>query len=130
MKHKESSVILVFNDRNELLLQQRSFKDDKYPGHWDFSAAGGIDPGEDSHEAAKRELSEELGIEASVEFIAEELYQDNKSEDKLFIYRAKHNGPFKPDYEKEVEKVRFFSLDEIEQMLNSGEKFHPEFPFL
>ena len=29
-----------------------------------------------------------------------------------------------------VEKVEFFSLDKIQEMINDGEKFHPELLFL
>lgn len=28
---------------------------------------------------------------------------------------------------KEVEKVQFFALEDIQKMINSGDKFHPEF---
>lgn len=129
MKHKRSSVILVFNKKGELALQLRSAQDTSYPLHWDFSAAGGIDPGEDSKDAALRELFEELGIKAEVESIGEETYRDENAQDELYIYKAYHDGPFSPDF-TEVKEVKFFRLDKIEDMLKSGAKFHPEFPFL
>ncbi len=129
MKNKVSSVALVFNDKNELALQLRAASDNSYPLHWDFSAAGGIEPDEDQKTAATRELKEELGITAEIEFVGEELYEDEKCTDKLYIYKTRHNGPFKPD-PKEVEDIRFFKLDDIQKMLDSGEKFHPEFPFV
>jgi isopentenyldiphosphate isomerase len=129
MKNKISSVILVFNEKGELALQLRSATDKSYPLHWDFSAAGGVEPGESSKASAIRELKEELGIETTVEFIGEELYKDKYAQDKLYIYKALHNGPFKPD-PAEVDEARFFKLGEIENMLKSGTKFHPEFPFL
>lgn len=129
MKQQTSSVILVFNNRGKLALQLRGRNDDGYPLHWDFSAAGGIEFDEDPEQAAIREMKEEIGIEAEVEFVTEILYQDEKEADYLYIFKAQYNGKFKPDG-IEVEKVEFFSLDEIEKMINSGEKFHPEFLFL
>lgn len=125
MTQKRSAVVLVFNQSGEMALQLRAKSDDKYPLHWDFSAAGGIDPGEEPIEAAKRELKEELGVEAELEFLGEVLYQDDFGQDYLYIYRAIHNGPFTPD-SKEVERAEFFSPEHIELMLLS-QSFHPEF---
>lgn len=129
MKPDKSAVILVFNDEGKLALQLRSGTDSKYPHHWDFSAAGGIEEGEDPLKAANRELKEEIGIESKLEFLDEVLYQDAKGQDHLYIYKTIYNGEFKADG-VEVEKVEWFSLNEIDQMLKSGDKFHPEFPFL
>ncbi len=129
MKYKKSAVILVFNHQGDLALQLRALHDDSYPGHWDFSAAGGIDDGEDPLVAAYRELKEEIGIEGELEFVGQEMYQTDMIQDELFIYRTQHEGPFNPDSE-EVAEVRFFSLEQIERMLSLGEKFHPEFSML
>lgn len=124
--------MLVFNDSGELALQLRASNDSSFPSHWDFSAGGGIDPGEDSKNSAQRELREELGVDANAEFITEEHYtypawnQSVTREVDLSIFRARHNGPFKPD-PAEVEKAQFFRLETIKAMMESGVKFHPEF---
>lgn len=131
-EYKKSSEVLVFNDKGELALQLRVAGDDSFPSHWDFSAGGGIDPGEDGELAAKRELKEELGVDASAEFVTEEHYTYTAwnpavtREVDLFLYKAHHNGPFNSD-PAEVEKVQFFKLDTIKEMIESGHKFHPEF---
>lgn len=54
--------ILVFNQRGEIFVQQRSLNKDMSPGQWDTSAAGHLDAGEDYDACAVRELGEELGI--------------------------------------------------------------------
>ncbi|HLL60210.1 MAG TPA: NUDIX domain-containing protein [Candidatus Nitrosocosmicus sp.] len=129
MKYKKSVAILVFNDKKELALQLRAAHDDKYPLHWDFSAAGGIESGEDYADAARRELKEELGIESEIEFIRMETYQDENSIEDIYIYKTLYNGRFNPN-PNEVQESRFFSLDAIENMMVTGEKFHPEFRFV
>ena len=132
VEYKKSSAVLVFNDNGELALQLRASGDSSFPAHWDFSAGGGMDPGEDSKLCAERELREELGIDANVEFITEEHYTYpawNPSvtrEVDLFIYKCRHNGPFNPD-RTEVEGIEFFKLETIKKMIESGVKFHPEF---
>jgi len=42
---------------------------------------------------------------------------------------ATYDGPFYPN-PKEVEKIAFFKIDEIKDMIKRGEKFHPELLFL
>ena len=122
---------MVWNDRGELALQLRAANDDSFPSHWDFSAGGGIDAGEDEKLFAERELQEELGINAKLEFIIEEHYTYpawNPSitrEVDLFIFKTFHNGPFSPD-PKEVQRIEFFKLEKIREMIESSEKFHPE----
>ncbi len=126
---KQSSVILVFNNKGEFALQLRSSKDSSYPLHWDFSAAGGIEQDEYHFSAARRELQEELGISGDLKFVGEFLYIDDQEQERLFIYKIQYNGRFFPD-PKEVEKVEFFTLDEIGKMIKDGDKFHPEFIYL
>jgi isopentenyldiphosphate isomerase len=131
IEYKKSLAILVFNDKGELALQLRAADDDSFPSHWDFSAGGGIGESENEKNAAERELKEELGVSAELEFITKAHYTysawkpNTIRETDLFIYKTLHNGPFQPDL-KEIEKVDFFSLDQINKMLQSGEKFHPE----
>ena len=52
--------ICVFDSRGRLLIQQRSREKAVWPEAWDVSAAGGVDAGETSRQAAEREFREEL----------------------------------------------------------------------
>jgi len=62
LMHK-SVVILLYNREKKMYLQRRSHRQADCPGYWDLSAAGHVRFGEAAHEAAYRELNEELGIE-------------------------------------------------------------------
>jgi isopentenyl-diphosphate delta-isomerase type 1 len=59
-----SVYVFVLNEENELLLQRRSMAKDLYPGYYTASATGHVDYGEDYVDAARRELKEELDINA------------------------------------------------------------------
>ncbi|MFZ2152745.1 MAG: NUDIX domain-containing protein [Microgenomates group bacterium] len=124
--------ILIYNNEGELALQKRSSGDKSFPDHWDFSAGGHIDEGESQIEAANRELFEELGIEGDVVLIGQEHLQYSgwlpniNREVEATIYKIKHNGPFKINSD-ELSKIEFFDLVNIQKMIDSGEKFHPEF---
>lgn len=54
--------MLVYDSRDRLFIQQRSFQKDNDPGLWDSSAAGHVDAGETYLDCAVRELREELGL--------------------------------------------------------------------
>lgn len=129
MKKSESAVVLVYNSKSELALQLRGHLDKKYPLHWDFSAAGGIEKDEPPEKAAARELFEEIGINSPLSYVGEYLYQDEKGNDYLYVYKTVYDGEFKPDG-IEVDEVKYFSKENIQKMLDTGAKFHPELPFL
>lgn len=60
--HRAVHVFLT-DGKGAVLVQQRSWQKDQQPGKWGTSAAGHLDAGEDYEVAARRELSEELGID-------------------------------------------------------------------
>ena len=55
---------VIRRDDGRLLITQR-MADDTLGGYWEF-AGGKVDPGEDLKAALKRELMEELGVEAQI----------------------------------------------------------------
>ena len=55
--------VCLFNRRGQMLIQQRSREKAAWPEAWDVSAAGGVDAGETSRQAAEREVREELGLD-------------------------------------------------------------------
>ena len=64
--HRTVVHLCVFNHRGELLVQRRSAEKFTYPLRWDVTAAGAVDAGETSRQAAERELREELGYSLSL----------------------------------------------------------------
>ncbi len=119
------SVVLLFNDKNEILLEERS--DD---GYFDFPG-GGIDLKESGEEAAKRELFEETGLIADeleffkvysgeithyVYFNGDEIY----GVDLIYICR-KYHGEIKPQ-EEEVKKIKFYNLNNLPDKMSIRNK--------
>ena len=64
--HRTVVHLCVFNRHGQLLIQQRSKEKHSYPLRWDVTAAGAVDAGETSRQAAERELREELGYSLSL----------------------------------------------------------------
>ena len=122
--------ILIFDKRDRMALQFRS-KDVVYrPHHWSTPVGGHVLSGETYEEAALREFEEELGTKTKIDFAYKDFFTDSRGF-KIFMvtFKAVFEGPFKLN-PKEVEKIEFFSLDEIKEMIARGEKFHPQLLFL
>ena len=61
--------LFIFNDKRELLIQQRSQKKPLWPLYWSNSVCSHPRKGEDYKSAVNRRLQEELGISTPLFFI-------------------------------------------------------------
>lgn len=108
--------IIILNDKNEILLQKRSTNKDTFPGMYTVAASGHVDSGETYDQAAKREIEEELGLKTDLKFLKTVINDHPEHRQMQSFYLLKSNGPFKIQLE-EVDEVKFFTLDEIKNML-------------
>ncbi len=136
--------IWIVNDKNEILLQQRSPNKDSYPNMWDISSAGHLTAGDDSVTGAIREIKEELGID----IIANQLkligIRQKRSQVSDSFINAEFNDVYllrlsldlnkitlQPD---EVSAVKYVPLDEFKRMIKTNDEsllMHPnEFEML
>ena len=72
--HRAFSVFL-FNERGEVLIQQRSAAKRLWPLYWSNSCCSHPAKGEDYQEAARRRLKEELGISCPLTLLYKFVYQ-------------------------------------------------------
>ena len=122
--------IFLFNLHGELFLQKRAAQKEEFPGYYDSSAAGHVDPQESYADAALRELEEELGITAALKKIAEiPASRDNGWEFSVF-YTAVSDAPISINPE-EIAEGGFYPVDEIADWLaRDGGLFTPAFKTL
>ena len=129
LKHRSVHVFL-FNSAGKLFLQKRAQTKDEFPGYYDSSAAGHVNPGESYHEAAERELKEELGIEVPLEKIAELPASQETGWEFVSFYSAVADDAVKLNHD-EIEDGGFYLLKEIRAfLLSDGDKFTPSFKTL
>lgn len=113
--HRATGVIL-FNDKGEILLQKRSMAKDTNPGFYTLSASGHVGKGENYDEAAERELFEEIGVKAKIQFARKFLIEMKNETEMESIYTVQYNGPFTLD-RTETDEVEFFTPAKIKQIL-------------
>jgi isopentenyl-diphosphate delta-isomerase type 1 len=116
-----SVYIFVMNDKNEIFIQTRSMSKDLYPGYSTGSATGHVDYGEDYDESARRELKEELGIDAPLTRLGKVKSFSADEREISVLYLCRHNGPFKVN-RKEIAGGAFLSTEEVRRSLETGER--------
>jgi len=121
--------VLLFNTAGKMALQLRSQNVSFMPNTWSTAVGGHVRTGETYEQAALRESREELGVELALDEIHKDFYKALGLQKFLRTFRASFEGPFEPD-PQDVASVDFFSLEQIQKMLTSGEQFHPELTFL
>ena len=116
LRHRSVSILVLGTD-GRLLVHQRSDDKDLLPGWWDVCVGGVVGFAEGYDEAARRELAEEIGIDAIAEGI--ELldlgmaqHDGPHAAEISHLYQLEHDGPF-TFADDEVAQARFVTPDEF-----------------
>lgn len=120
--HRAFSVFL-FNQKGEMLLQQRAKSKYHSPGQWTNACCSHPRLLESYKDAAKRRLMEELGIEVSISekfhFIYKASVGGELTEHELdHVFTGIYDGKFHLNPE-EVMNVRYISLEELEKEMQA-----------
>ncbi len=108
--------VFVFNSRGELMLQMRSRFKDEAPLQFTSSASGHLNAGESYAEAAPREMLEEIGITAPLEFVCKLPAAPETAREHTVLYRTITNAEPTID-PHEIDAVSFHTLEEIERWI-------------
>lgn len=122
--------LCIFNEKDEMLIQQRSSNKSSNPNKWDISLGGCVQSGEDSQSAVQRETNEELGLnlDFSQDCPALTISFDTGFDD-IFIKKADIKLSDVTFKDNEVQNVKWASKQEILTFLKSGKfiKYKPSF---
>ncbi len=116
------SVCIVVVDQQEGIYLQRSFR---YPTKsWGWELPGGSSDGEGVQTASRRELREETGIEAEqIDILGYTLVCNGLMTERQYtcIASGLKLGGARTETEEAVNGARFFTPNEIDDMIESGE---------
>lgn len=128
-------VVAIVNEKNQILLQQRSHNKDKNPDMWDISVTGHLSAGQDSLMAATREISEEvsvsLGYSVDVKdfrfmfsYRKEEYVNENHYDRQFFDFFILRQAGLNDDnirfQSSEVQAIKFVDINELNRMREEG----------
>ncbi len=110
--------VFIFNAAGQLFLQKRSQFKDTFPGAWDSSCSGHLQPGEDYDAGAVRELQEELGLAVAkpLERLLKVDACAKTGQEFVWLYRGEAEGPFVLPPE-EIESGGWFAPAELDRWL-------------
>ena len=126
--HPVVHIAVLSKDKKKILLQKRCASKKICPNMWDVAAAGHVDYNEDSLVSAKREFSEELGLDSNnYEFnfvgIFREIYDNQmykvREYASLYVIYADIDIKDIKIQEDEVSEVQWMSREKLEKLLST-----------
>jgi len=114
--HRAFSVF-VFNKNGDVLMQQRAFSKYHSGGLWTNTCCSHPRPGEQTIDAAKRRLIEEMGIVANMSLAFDFIYKADLDQDLTeheldFVFIGTYNGIISPN-SLEVSDYLYISIKEL-----------------
>jgi len=103
--------VLVFNSRGELFIHLRTPTKDVFPSHWDVCIGGVLTAGESYAVGVRREVREELGVDATPRELFPFRYTDDRTVVHGMVYRLDYDGPFRLQPE-EIVRGEFVTLED------------------
>lgn len=129
-------LVVVINEKKQILLQKRSWKRKYYPGKWAL-CAGHVIGNEKEYKTAIRELEEEIGLKikkSDLKFIGIHKKNDPTNKKFSYIYLA-HTNMKIDEYiiqEEELSALKYVPISKLIRLTKSndktlafhGDKFH------
>ncbi|RCW40462.1 isopentenyldiphosphate isomerase [Halopolyspora algeriensis] len=122
--HAATSVLVRSPDGQSVYVHRRTSTKDVYPGLYDCWAGGVVAAGEAPERTARRELAEELGIDAAPRFLFRTVHQRASVRFHAFLHEVSWDGPIVHQPE-EVAEGWWASLPELHALLDD-----PDRPFV
>ena len=120
-EYRQSVHTWIMNSNGEFLIQKRTPNKRTFPNKWS-QTGGGVDEGETTLEAALRECSEELGISINPDNM-ELILSFKRKYDFVDVRLVKQDLKINELVlqEDEVSEVKWATIDEIRNLIKTGE---------
>lgn len=118
--------LFIFNDEDQLLLQQRGAGKQLWPLYWSNSCCSHPRYGESMASAIHRRLMEELGLACPLEFLFKFKYQAQydgagAEHELCSVFFGRATTPVRPNWE-EIAAWRWIGVPQLERELSEGKQ--------
>lgn len=111
--------VVIFNSKNQMLIQKRKYDKVSNPNMWDISVGGSVTAGETSQQGAMRETEEELGLSIDLHNQLPHLsITFERGYDDIYIVNREAELETLAVPNEEVSDTAWASIDEIYQMID------------
>ena len=111
--------VVIFNSKNQMLIQKRKYDKVINPDIWDISVGGSVTAGETSQQGAMRETEEELGLSIDLHNQPPHLsITFERGYDDIYIVNREADLAALVVPNEEVSDVKWASIEEIYQMID------------
>ncbi len=115
----------LFDNAGRLYLQKRPEWKDIQPGKWDTGVGGHVDLGENIHQALRREVKEEIGLDNfEPELLKQYVFESDRERELVNAFKAVTDE--QPQPSDELSDGRFWTPEEIAEALGK-DIFTPNF---
>ena len=93
--NQEMVVIIVQNSQGKLFVHQRSANKKTFPSLYGLGAGGHVEPNELPHQAASRELNEELELKTKLESLFSIDFTSTDNNHIVHVFKTLYDGDIK-----------------------------------
>lgn len=121
-----SSHLILFNSKNEILLQQRASTKKWYPNLFTYSVSGTVSD-ESYEDCIEREMQEELGISIHTKRLFTYPFFDTYDKAWRCVFVGISDDEIKPD-EREISEIKWIDVDELRKdIIKNPDIYTPPF---
>jgi mutator protein MutT len=114
----DKAVIIIQNSGGHIFVHKRSPGKRLFPSRYALGAGGHVEPGEAPEEAARRELKEELGIDALPERLFTIRYESSELKHSLHVFFLRHDGEVEGC--EEFQWSGWMDLKDVDRLASKG----------
>ena len=128
-------MVMIFNEKNELMIARRSAQKKLWPGYWDGTVASHYFKDKPQHETAVKRLQDEIGVKTEnleylFKFRYQARYEEVGSENEIcdvYMVRGVNTADFKLNL-NEISEYRFLPMPNLNKDMNENHhKYTPWF---
>lgn len=120
MNYPEVAIIVIRDKQENFFVHRRNQDKKRFPGMYGLGAGGRIEEGELPLEGAKRELEEETGLQSSVRFLFDEMYEETELAYRIHVYETTLEQKPLPTDESEWDWSGWMSKAEVTKLSELG----------